>query len=129
MPDQVVAAAAALLAAKTLAGVGGEAGKSLWSGLGRLVSAVRQKLSGDSEATARLERVLAGGGSLADVQALTAALELRLRADPSFRQEVSELVAQARQDDATAQFLTLVTAGGRVGKIANFGRVEGDVHL
>jgi hypothetical protein len=129
MPDPLTVTAVALLASKTLEGVGGEAGKSAWSGLGRLASAVRRKISRDDGAEAQLDRVTSGNGTAVDLEALASVIEDHIRVDATFREELSNLITEAQRDPTASQFLTVVTGGGQVAKIANIGHVHGNVEL
>ncbi|HMC08594.1 MAG TPA: hypothetical protein VKL22_04680 [Actinomycetota bacterium] len=100
MDGSVVAiAAASLLATRAGEGFAGEAGKSAWGTAKRLSGLVRRRFAGDSEAAAALY-------NLAELEAL---------------------VVAAERDRSTAKALTQISGSARVGKVATFGDVQGDV--
>jgi nucleoside phosphorylase len=94
------------------------------------VPVIRHKLAGNTEATAQLERLCAGRGSLADLVALESAMARLLGTDPRIQAELSALAAGVSQDQKpVTHSLIVVTNDAHVGKIASFGQVHGDVHL
>ena len=62
-------------------------------------------------------------------QALEAILEEKLEADSDFAAQLTELVQDTTQGQPVSQFVTQVFGRARVGKIANFGSVTGDVKI
>jgi hypothetical protein len=129
MADPITVTMLALVASKALEGAGGEAGKSAWSGLGRLASVVRRKLSRNRAAEGQLDRVTSGIGTPDDRALLAAIIEDHIRTDAAFREELLSVIADAQRDTAAPQFLTTIANGGKVDKIANIGHVQGNVEF
>jgi hypothetical protein len=125
--SMIAVAAATLLATKVGEGFAGEAGKSAWGGMKRLSELVRSKFAGDSAATAALDRLEAGPPDEPRIRAAAEALCDHAEGDEAFRAELEGLLAAVEQDRSTAQALTQIAGNARVGKVATFGDVHGDV--
>jgi hypothetical protein len=123
----VAIAAASLLTTKLGEGFAGEVGKSAWGGMKHLYDLVRHKFAGDSEAEAALDDLEAGPPDEARIRAVAEALRSRAEHDEAFHTELEALVIEAEQDHSVAKALTKISGNARVGKVATFGDVHGDV--
>jgi hypothetical protein len=128
-PATLALTAAGLIAKKALEAVSGEAGKTAWQALGRIAHTIRGWFAGDQEATEVLDRLEAKPDSQARTAELAEVLQPRLEADPRLAVDLTRLVEQAKTDQQTAWFVTLVQGNARVGKLTNVGQISGDVHL
>jgi hypothetical protein len=93
-------AAAALVAKGALESAGGEAGRSSWAGLGRLVERLRNRFGGDDEATDALDRVRQNPddeATVAQLQRLILSYALR---DQQFEADIRALVEEAKAGGA-----------------------------
>ena len=125
-----IAIAAATLVAKWAAEtVVKEAAKSAWSGLTKIYEAVSKKFSGDDESKEVLNRVEQKPTSEGRVRELAEVIDERIKADPSFAQELARLVQEAGKEPASAGFVTQVMDNAKVGKIVNIDTIHGDVHF
>jgi hypothetical protein len=130
MDGSVVAvAAASLLATKLGEGFAGEAGKSAWGGMKHLCDLVQHKFAGDPEAAAALDSLEAGPADEAHIRAVADALRKSADRDDGFRGELEVLLAAAAQDQSTVKVITQIFGDARVGKMATFGDVHGDVSI
>jgi hypothetical protein len=126
-PGNEVAAAVALLAGNAMEGLGGEVGRSAWTGLGRLLGLVRRKLTREPTGMAALGRLESGQIEPADLVVLVELLRFHAERDRQFATALRELVSEASADPAGARFLTVVRDDARVGKLVTIERVDGDV--
>jgi hypothetical protein len=129
MADPVTITAATLLATKAVEGFGGEAGKDLWRGFGRLVELVRSKFAHDPAARAALERAQSEPDNQTRLAELTEALHSHSAQDPTFGAQLADLVDQARQDPTVGRFVTQVYGNAKVGKLVNIDTVQGDFNM
>jgi hypothetical protein len=120
----VLAEATGVLLAK---GAATEAGKSAWSGIKRLSTLVRDKLSQQPEGASPLESLEGAPDDLGIRQVLTAAVAGAAESDRDFRKALEDLVAEAERDTTVGRIVTQVFGSGRVGKVTNIEQVQGDV--
>jgi hypothetical protein len=129
-PVTIALTAAGLLAKKALEAAGGKAGEGAWAALGRIADAVRRRFGGDPEVTESLDRLEAKPTSEARTAEVAEVLGDRLQTDPTFADELAQLIDQAKATSPqAASFVTTVQGNARVGKLTNIGQVSGDVHL
>lgn len=108
--------------AKSAEGFGGEAGKGLWTTLGRLANAVCSRMRGE-QVLAIWER---RPDDLAARTALATAVRERLDGDPEFRRELTTVLGELEQHQ---EFAVQVQGNAAVGKIVNVGVVQGDLNF
>jgi hypothetical protein len=125
--DPLSLSVAALLA-KALGGAVEELGGTAADALGRLVAAVRGKLTGDTPAEQALAALERAPADTASAQTLAAAIDERVSASGAFRDELEKLVAAAARDPRANHFVTEVRDNAQVGKIVNIGQAR-DVSL
>ncbi len=124
--DPLSLTVATLLSMKAAEAFGGEAGRGAWSGLRRLGDLVRNKLGGNPE----VEEVLNDSQDQSvetKTEIIATAIERQVQFEPSFRQELSDILRQAEEDPAIAQFVTKISDNASVGKITNIGDIHGNV--
>jgi hypothetical protein len=121
----IASGAAALLAAPAATAAAGEAGKSLWASLIKLV---RSKLATDHDATVVVERLVAQP-TAARQTAVAALLEERAGRDEGFARELERLVAAALNQPEVSQVMVHVSGNATIGKQANVGTNIGDINL
>ncbi|HVS44932.1 MAG TPA: hypothetical protein VMU20_21960 [Candidatus Dormibacteraeota bacterium] len=121
----IASGAAALLAAPAATAAAGEAGKSLWASLIKLV---RSKLAADHDATAVVERLVALP-TAARQTAVAALLEERAGRDEGFARELARLLDAARTLPELSQIVVNVSGNAIIGKQANVGTNLGDINL
>ena len=117
--------AASLLVSKAGESLAQEAGTSAWKTIKRLGDVVRRKFRGDAQAEAALQEATAQPNDDNQLASLAQVLKARAEADQEFRDELIELVQQAQQDPTASHIM--VTGQARVGKIATFRDVKGNV--
>lgn len=130
---EIVSSAVALLSpylVKVAEGSAQEAGKNSWEKIKGIYQAIRQKFANDKDDYAQqtLKRLEEKPAEKRRQQALEAILEEKL-ADSDFATRLAELVQDTTQGQPVSQFVTQVFGHARVGKIANFGSVTGDVKI
>jgi hypothetical protein len=129
-PATIALTAAGLLAKKALEAAAGKAGEGAWAALGRIADAVRHRFGGDPEVTESLDRLEAKPTSEARTAEVAEVLSDRLQADPTFAEELAQLIDHAKAaSPQAASFVTTVQGNAQVGKLTNIGQVSGDVHL
>jgi hypothetical protein len=124
MIDPLSLTVATLIASKALESAAGEAGRTAWAALGRLANVVRNRLAGDSQSERLLQAVEHVPTDEERVRELAAQLEERMRADKEFRRELESIVAEARRDPRSGQFVTQVADQAQVGKLVIIGRAR-----
>ncbi|MGW4364107.1 hypothetical protein ACWEKT_00560 [Nocardia takedensis] len=124
--DPISITAAALIV-KALDEFATEAGRRTWAGLGKLVTLIRSKFSGDEEATASLAEAQAAPADPAAAEALAASIDRHVQTDPGFHAAVSELLRDAEGDPLVGSIVTKVSGNAQVGKLVNITEVHGDV--
>lgn len=125
--DPVTAAAVALLASRALESVAAEAGTSAWHGMGRLATLVRNAVAGDSRGESAVKRIETDPNDQEAVRTLAKVLDVHILDDPSLRDELASLVADAKGHPALGQMLTQVYGNARVDKVTQIGIAQGDV--
>jgi len=126
MDPAALATAAVGILAPYLTEAGHVAAKKLGEGAATqvegLIGAIRRKFGLDKDAYAdqTLARLEAQPDEETRKQALAGVIAEKAKADAAFKEELERLVAAARGNHATMQFLTQVY-GGRVGQIVNIG--------
>ena len=131
---EIVSSAVALLSpylVKVAEGSAQEAGKNSQEKIKEIYQAIRQKFTGDQDDYAQqtLKRLEEKPAEKRRQKALEAILEEKLEADSDFAAQLTELVQDTTQGQPVSQFVTQVFGRARVGKIANFGSVTGDVKI
>ena len=126
MTDPTTITAGALLA-KACQDLIGEAAKSTWAALGRLVDVVRARIAPESPAQTALSRVEKEPANPQRVMDLIAELDPYVRDDPIFRQELIDVIAELSKEPDIGQFVTQVFDNARVGKLVIIDTVHGDV--
>jgi tetratricopeptide (TPR) repeat protein len=119
----------AVLFAKALEELASEAGRSTWSGLGRLVELVRGRLRRDRAGQAALARVEGSPTDQAAVQALAEVVQQSAMDDSSFQRALLQVVAQAKQDPVIGRLVTQVAGHARIGTLTTIETVLGGLHL
>ncbi len=115
--DPLTLTVATVLATKALESVGGEAGRSAWSAMGRLVGVVRRRFARDPRATAVLERAQEAPDDTVSLQHLAEALQDHIAQDPIFHSELAAWIEEVRRHPALGGFVTQVAGQPRVGAI------------
>jgi hypothetical protein len=108
----------AVLFAKALEELASEAGRSTWSGLGRLVELVRRRLRRDRAGQAALARVEGSPTDQAAVQALAEVVQQSAMDDSSFQRVLLQVVAEAKQDPVIGRLVTQVAGHARIGRMS-----------
>ena len=127
MPADPVMITAAALVAKGFETVAGEAGRSAWTGMGRLLGLVRNKLRADPQGQHALASVEADPANQASVQALAEVIASHGTKDQRFHEMLRELVADAGQHPTIGRFVVQVSEQAKIGKLVNIDTVHGDV--
>ncbi|MEO8428142.1 MAG: hypothetical protein ABI651_13610 [Verrucomicrobiota bacterium] len=127
-----LAASAVSVLAPYLVQVGATAVEDLAKGTGNkilaLYQALKHRFQGNTiaaEALTDLEKAPSDEDAQA---ALRQQLKKQMEADPSFLDELKQLMEDVKQDNQSISFLTNVY-GGKVEKIINVGTVGGDLHI
>jgi hypothetical protein len=107
------------------ASIGQQGAKAAGAVLQRLVSVVRSRFAG-APAGAKDGPPPGLTDGETDVHVIASRLDVLIRNDKEFRQELVDLLEELGGDPATARFMTEVT-GGTVNKLVNIGNVEGNV--
>lgn len=94
-------AAAALVAKGALESAAGEAGRSSWAGVTRLVGRIRARFGSDGEATAALAQAQENPGDEAAVDALRRLIHSYALRDAQFEADLQALVTEARAAGTT----------------------------
>jgi len=131
---EIVSSAVALLSpylVKAAEGAAQEAGKNSWEKVKGIYQAIRHKFANDKDEYAQqtLKRLEEKPVEKRRQEALESILEEKVEADSGFAAQLAELVKDTTQGQPVSQFVTQVFGDGRVGKIANFVNVDGDVTL
>ncbi len=127
MIDPMTTAAVALLApylAKAGEEVAQKVGDAAWQMAASLYQAIRRKFTKDQDAYAQqtLQRLKEQPTNEARQAALADVLNEKVQADPSFAQELKQLVQDTTQTQGINQFLTQVYGQAQVEKIVNIGQ-------
>jgi hypothetical protein len=122
--DPVSLTVAGLVAKAALEAVGDAAGQRAWSGLGRVLAALRRRFVGDEPAGQALAAVEQAPDDQDCVAALATIVQQRVDADEGFRDELEALVAEARRDPVAGQFVTEVYGNAQVGKLVNISQAR-----
>jgi hypothetical protein len=125
--DPISIAAATLVAKWVVEGLAKKGAEAAWSGLKKVYEVVSSTLASDTDSNEVLKRLEQKPTSEARTQELAEVLDARIKADPSFAQELRRLVQEAGSETATASFVTQVMDNARVGKITNIGTIHGGV--
>jgi hypothetical protein len=125
--DVTATTAAAWFAQEALKGLGGQVATAAWTGLTRLVRLIRDRFQDDPQARQVIEDVQAEPGDQHNVAALAQLLTVHAAQDPSFREELTAMIADAERQQKTARFSTQVSGNAHVGKLTNIETVHGDV--
>ena len=125
--EPVSIAAATLVAKWVVEKVADKGAELAWSGLKKLYDAIQSSLASDVHSVEVLERLEQKPTSDARTQELAEVLDERIKADPSFAQELRRLVQEAGSEPATSSFVTQVMDNAKVGKITNIDTVRGSV--
>jgi len=120
--DPATMAVVGMALAKSTEGFAGEAGKGLWTALGRVVNAVRSRMRGEPALTIWEQRP----DDLEARSALARAVRERLNGDPEFRHELTTVLGELEQHQ---EFAVQVQGNAAVGKIVNVGTVQGDLNF
>lgn len=118
---------ATLLAREAVKRTGDLAGEAISGFTGKLVELVRRRFHDDTDASEAWESVRRDPGSKERITALASHVERHLSGDGEFTRSLREVMAAAEDDPDTWQVLMTIKDNASVGKIANFGTVEGDV--
>jgi gamma-glutamyl phosphate reductase len=118
---------AASLVAKAAQDVVGEATKSAWAGLGRLVRLVREKLKSASSGEEALSLVEAEPSDPNHISDLISVLDPLVCGDPEFYQALVALISDLSKHQAIGRFVTEIHDQARVGKVVNIDTIHGDV--
>jgi hypothetical protein len=126
---EALAIAAATLAAQWASeGFAKEAGKSSFVALKPIYDWVKSKLAGDGTAPqAAFDKLAADPSNQTNTTEVAKILSNKLQAEPSLKEELSQLVAAAEQDNRAHDFVVRVMDNARVGKIVSIGTVIGNV--
>ena len=129
MVDPISTAAVALLApylAKAGEEIAQKAGDAVWKMAESLYQAVHRKFSADKDTYAQktLQRLEEQPTNEARQAALADVLNEKVNSDPSFAQELKQLVQNTTQTQGINQFLTQVYDNARVNKIVNIGQID-----
>lgn len=127
MVDPVTTTAAALLTpylAKVGEEVAKQAGDAVWNMAESLYHMIRRKFTTDQDTYAQqtLQRLQEQPTNEARQAALADVLNEKIQADPSFAQELRQLVQNTTQAQGINQFLTQVYGNAQVNKIVNIGQ-------
>jgi hypothetical protein len=127
MPADPVMITAAALVAKGFETAAGEAGRSAWTGMGRLLGLVRNKLRGDRQGQQALASVETAPANQASVETLAEIIASHATKDHQFREMLRELVVDAEQHPTIGRFVVEVSEQAKIGKLVNIDTVHGDV--
>jgi len=114
---------AALLLKKAGESIADEAGKSAWSGLQKLCQRVREAFNG-TNMEPNLVALESGDQSM--LRPVAAAVTMRVSEDVNLRQELTDLVMQARQHPSTASVVARAEGNAKQLNIGgdNYGNIS-----
>ncbi len=126
--DPITTTAVALLTpyfAKAGEEIAQKAGDAVWEMATSLYHAIKQKFTRDQDSYAQqtLQRLEEQPTNEARQIALADILNEKIQADPSFAQELKQLVQKTTQTQGVTQFLTQVYDQAQVNKIINIGQL------
>jgi hypothetical protein len=125
--NTIAAGATALLAAQAAGSFASEAGKSAWSVTTRIAGLVQRKSERDIGLQAALEGLHAQPSDERTAAEVTHNLERLAAIDDAFLSSLEALIVEANRNPALSSIF--VAGSARVGKIATFRDVQGDVNF
>jgi hypothetical protein len=120
--------AATLLATKALEAVGSQAGERTWAGMSGLVTLVRRKVAGNSQAETALAQAQQHPQDPEPVRALGELLATFAAQDAAFHRDLVALIDQARRDPVVGFLATRVYGQAQVGQLVNVGHAR-DIYI
>lgn len=96
-----------------------------------IYQAIREKFAHDTDEYEQqtLKRLEEKPAEKSRQEALQAVLKEKLEADSKFATQIAELIQDTTEGKPVGEFVTQVFGHARVGKIANFGDVTGNVNF
>ncbi|MFB7296563.1 hypothetical protein [Streptomyces rubiginosohelvolus] len=125
--DPIAIASASLIAQAFL----GEAGRSAWSGAGRMISSVRNRFSGTQTATATLAVVQQDPNDAQAVDDLALLISSGMQRDMQFRELMESFIEEAIAHGEVPRQVRNYTdlRNAKVGKVVNVDTVNGDLNF
>lgn len=109
----------------------GEAGRSAWSGVERMISTVRDRFSGNQEATATIASVEQDPNNTEAINALALLIESGIARDMQFRQLMAAFVEEAQAQGGMPNQVRNYTdfRSAHIEKAVNIDTVNGDLNF
>ncbi|MFD8523747.1 hypothetical protein ACFV2D_27520 [Streptomyces capillispiralis] len=118
---------AVLLAKGAVEHTGALAGGAIYNVVGRLMTLVGKRFTGDPDASRALDAARRHPEDPREVTTLASHLERHLQSDGAFAKALQDVLDTTKDDPEAQHVVMTVQDHASIGKVATFGTVKGDV--